>query len=148
MQNLTLGSLVAQSGSFPIPAVGERGAVIFGKIVKWFSDMSALVATKFNTANVVNNLTTTAEGYALDARQGKALKDQVTSLNDALNGLETKIGIAGSISMYAQSSGALTLNFTPENSSSFTKYVRAVTFDESNTRVTWSNGTVQYLHYS
>ena len=31
-----------------------------------------------------NNLTTTASGYALDARQGKALNDKVTQLNSAL----------------------------------------------------------------
>lgn len=31
-----------------------------------------------------NNLTTTASGYALDARQGKALDDKVTQLNSAL----------------------------------------------------------------
>ena len=32
-----------------------------------------------------NNLTTTASGYALDARQGKALKDQLDAQNSALN---------------------------------------------------------------
>lgn len=32
-----------------------------------------------------NNLTTTASGYALDARQGKALNDKVTQLNSALD---------------------------------------------------------------
>ena len=31
-----------------------------------------------------NNLTTTESGYALDARQGKALNDKVTQLNSAL----------------------------------------------------------------
>jgi len=37
-----------------------------------------------------NNLTTTASGYALDARQGKALNDKVTQLNSALtHGTET-----------------------------------------------------------
>ena len=42
-----------------------------------------------NTANVANNLTTTASGYALDARQGKALNDKYTSLNSNItkNGL-------------------------------------------------------------
>ena len=80
MDNLLLNSITTSAAKFPIPAVGETGKVIFGKITKWFSDMAALVATKLNAANVVNNLTTTASGYALDARQGKAL-------NDALNGL-------------------------------------------------------------
>ena len=75
MQNLTLSSMTEPSEQFPVPAIGETGKVIFGKITKWFSDMAALVATKFNAANVVNNLTTTASGYALDARQGKALND-------------------------------------------------------------------------
>lgn len=80
MQNLTLGSMTEPSEQFPVPAIGETGKVIFGKITKWFSDMTALVATKFPMSNVVNNLTTTASGYALDARQGKALSDKVGSL--------------------------------------------------------------------
>lgn len=79
MDNLLLNSITTSSASFPIPAVGETGKVIFGKITKWFSDMAALVATKLNAANVVNNLTTTSSGYALDARQGKTLNDKLTA---------------------------------------------------------------------
>lgn len=80
MQNLTLGAITTSSASFPVPAVGETGKVLWGKVVKWFSDMSALVATKLNVANVVNNLTTTSSGYALDARQGKALNDAIADV--------------------------------------------------------------------
>lgn len=80
MDNLLLNSITTSSASFPIPAVGETGKVIFGKITKWFSDMAALVATKLNASAVVNNLTTTASGYALDARQGKALNDTIAAL--------------------------------------------------------------------
>lgn len=79
MQNLTLSSMTEPSEQFPVPAIGETGKVIFGKITKWFSDMAALVATKLNASNVVNNLTTTASGYALDARQGKALNDAIAA---------------------------------------------------------------------
>ena len=43
------------------------------------------LANKLNTANVVNNLLTTAAGYALDARQGKALDDKITTLNSKLS---------------------------------------------------------------
>ena len=78
MDDLTLNSITTSSASFPIPAIGETGKVLWGKVVKWFSDMAALVATKLNAANVVNNLTTTASGYALDARQGKVLGDIIT----------------------------------------------------------------------
>lgn len=80
MDNLLLNSITTSAASFPIPAVGETGKVLWGKVVKWFSDMAALVATKLNASNVVNNLTTTASGYALDARQGKALNDTLTGL--------------------------------------------------------------------
>ena len=80
MDNLLLNSITTSAAEFPLPAVGETGKVLWGKVVKWFSDMSALVATKLNAANVVNNLTTTASGYALDARQGKALNDVLTNI--------------------------------------------------------------------
>jgi len=76
MDTLLLNSITTSAAEFPVPAVGETGKVLWGKVVKWFSDMAALVATKLNAANVVNNLTTTASGYALDARQGKALHDE------------------------------------------------------------------------
>lgn len=75
---LTLDALTEPSTAFPVPAIGDNGSTLFGKISKWFSDMFALVATKLNVANVVNNLTTTSSGYALDARQGKALNDKLS----------------------------------------------------------------------
>lgn len=80
IDNLLLDALTEPSTQFPVPAVGDNGSTLFGKISKWFSDMTALVATKFPTSNVVNNLTTTASGYALDARQGKAISDIIGSL--------------------------------------------------------------------
>lgn len=80
IDNLTIDTITEPSTTFPVPAVGDNGSTLFGKISKWFSDMAALVATKFNASNVVNNLTTTSSGYALDARQGKALSDTIGSL--------------------------------------------------------------------
>ena len=37
---------------------------------------------------MANNLTTTASGYALDARQGKALNDKYTSLNSNMKDIK------------------------------------------------------------
>ena len=37
-----------------------------------------------NKTTIVNNLTATTAGSALDATQGKALSDEITSLNDSL----------------------------------------------------------------
>ena len=77
MGGLTLDTITTQTADYPVPAVGDTGATVFGKIVKWFSDALAAITDKLDKANVVNNLTTTAEGYALDARQGKALNDSL-----------------------------------------------------------------------
>lgn len=45
-------------------------------------------------ANVANNLTTTDEGYALDARQGKVLNDEKVNKRDIVNNLtSTAIGV-------------------------------------------------------
>lgn len=54
---------------------GSNGTASLRK-KKW----STLLA-KIKSKLLANNLTTTAEGYALDARQGKALKGQVDQLN-------------------------------------------------------------------
>lgn len=55
-------------------------------LAKTLQDKIALVDNKIDKANVANNLTTTEADFVLDARQGKALQDQLTSLNGSLNG--------------------------------------------------------------
>ena len=57
-------------------ASGDKAAIIFGKIKKWFSDLKAAAFY-----DVADNLDTTDEGYVLDARQGKTLTDRVGNLN-------------------------------------------------------------------
>lgn len=42
------------------------------------------LSSKVNVSDIVNNLTTTAANKALDARQGKALKTEIDSLNSNL----------------------------------------------------------------
>lgn len=48
------------------------------------SNIQTQLNGKLPTANVLNNVTTTASGYALDARQGKSLQDQITELKNSL----------------------------------------------------------------
>lgn len=95
MENLTLSSMTEPSAQFPVPSIGDTGKVIFGKITKWFSDMTALVATKFPTSNVVNNLTTTASGYALDARQGRALNSEISAMGQEVAARIKNVGNFG-----------------------------------------------------
>lgn len=54
-------------------------------LAKTLQDKIALVDNKIDKANVANNLTTTEANFVLDARQGKALQDQLISLNGSLN---------------------------------------------------------------
>lgn len=89
LDNLPVNSSVTPSADFPVPAVGDTSKTILGKIIKWFGDMSALVATKFNAANVYNGLDKTESGYALDARQGKALNDTKLNAANVVNNLTT-----------------------------------------------------------
>lgn len=53
----------------------EKLSVIMGKVRKWFSDLKEAAFYY-----VANNLLTTLPGFALDARQGKVLEDQITQL--------------------------------------------------------------------
>lgn len=80
MAGLTLGTMTTQTAQYPTPQVGDNGATLWGKVVKYFSDLRTLIGTKLNTENVVNNFTTTESGYALDARAGKTLNDNLTQL--------------------------------------------------------------------
>ena len=58
---------------------GSNGTASLRK-KKW-----STILSKIKSKLLANNLTTTAEGYALDARQGKALKDQVDQLNTKIS---------------------------------------------------------------
>lgn len=76
---------------------GEKVSVGFGKIKKWFADLKS-----FAFKNLVNNLTTSTTGSALDASQGKILNDKYDELNQSLGNLSNKqdwktIGVFGDV---------------------------------------------------
>ncbi len=51
-----------------------------------------LYSIKFDKANIANNVVTTAAGFALDARQGKVLQDQITAQNNNFANYQLKTG--------------------------------------------------------
>lgn len=65
-----------QAGSRENIKSGDAGKKIFGKIQKWFADM-----TLSAFATIVNNATTTAANTVLDGRMGKTLMDLIDQLN-------------------------------------------------------------------
>lgn len=105
-QNVIQGDLSSNTVTFTTASTrtnilsGESLTVMFGKIKKW---LSSLKNAAF--ADVANNLTTSAEGSVLDARQGKALQDKIGStdisgigngtVTGAINTLNTKIDLKG-----------------------------------------------------
>ena len=75
MGALTLDTITAQSADFPIPAVGETGSTVFGKIIKFFNSTISALNSKLNISDVVNNLTSTSTTQPLSANMGKTLND-------------------------------------------------------------------------
>lgn len=86
---------------------GSTLSVLFGLIKKKFADIVTTLAGKLNTANVANNDVTTAAGFAWDARRGKAIRDDLTTLN---NNLTANISI-----VIKTSTDMLTSLTTPNN---------------------------------
>jgi hypothetical protein len=91
--DLILNKITTSSATRPVPVVGDTGATAFGKIIKYLGDLFTGLGTKLNTANVVNNKTTTESGYALDARQANpnvsgTLAANIATLSDSLTQLK------------------------------------------------------------
>lgn len=61
-------------------------------VVSRINTLETTMLTKFDKANLANNLITTAAGFGLDARQGKVLQDQITAQNNKLNDLNERSG--------------------------------------------------------
>lgn len=59
-------------------------------LAKALQDKIGTIDNKVDQNYVVNNLTTTEQGFVLDGRQGKALQDQITNLNGSLNDVATQ----------------------------------------------------------
>ena len=93
MSALTLDQVTASTETQPIPAVGEVGAVVWGKVIKFFTDVKTTLANKINYDDCVANLTSTSSKLPLAANQGKALKDNINTLNDAITSKLAKSNI-------------------------------------------------------
>ena len=88
---------------------GETHRIIFGKIMKYLSEGG-------NAAYVglANNCTTTVEGFALDARQGKELMDRVNELNRDLGRVRIYVGGDGKLHWVDRNGADSALPFSVE----------------------------------
>lgn len=86
---------------------GSRGTNAIQKI-KWSN-----ILAKLRNLLFANNCTTTQSGYGLDARQGKALQDQVNELNTKISGITSR-RIYNTNSATATPGNVATLQFNAE----------------------------------
>ena len=103
-------TIAASTAEYPVPAAGDSMSTVVGKVVKFFGDIvktftgatssaagkkglvpapsagqqTAYMRGDGSWVQPQNNATTTQNGYVLDAKMGKTLQDQITSLNDSL----------------------------------------------------------------
>lgn len=95
-QSYVLGDISDKTVTFTEAATqeaiqsNESTATLFGKIKKWLSNLKDAA---FNY--VANNLTTTTEGYVLDARQGTELKSGIDANASDIADIQT--GIIGAL---------------------------------------------------
>ena len=109
VSDTVVNTVTASTAEYPVPSAGDSVKTIIGKITKFCADIvktftgatSSAVGKKGlvpapsagqQTAYMrgdgtwvqpQNNATTTQNGYVLDAKMGKTLQDQITSLNDS-----------------------------------------------------------------
>ena len=75
----------------PSLSSGAAGSMFYGTFI-WPTGSTVFTGWKriIESSRLANNLTTTAEEYALDARQGKALNDKITSMQSSFqDGVDT-----------------------------------------------------------
>ena len=83
---------------------GETVSTISGKLKKWYADFKTIVWTgsysdlenkptlgSAASQGIANNLTTTAAGYAMDARQGPVIQQHLNQINQNLAGLSITV---------------------------------------------------------
>lgn len=97
---------------------GDTLRVILGKIKKFFTDLNNVAFTgNYNDLSakpnlgtgsakaVANNCTTTADGFVLDARQGKVLNDNCNQLNSNITNINAKLNTGNLEFDYVESDG-------------------------------------------
>ena len=57
------------------------------------TELNGLLGGKLDVSKIANNLVTTEEGYALDARMGKVLNDSVNNVINDINGIIHKLSL-------------------------------------------------------
>ena len=93
-----------KAGSRTNIASGDSFRTAWGKICKFFADLGTSAFS-----GLANNLTTTAAGYGMDARQGPVIQQKFDQINSNLGGFTPIIDDTGRITGYRTTAGADTV---------------------------------------
>ena len=113
---------------------GASGTNVIKKI-KWSNILSKLKSILF-----ANNLTTTQEGYGLDARQGKALKDEIDKINTKIPGILKVKKSEGSVSARANTDENIPIDWDlPEDTELVAFWIERVAGSGNTTNIIYCN---------
>lgn len=113
-------------------ASGDTHRTIFGKICKFFADLGTSAFS-----GLANNLTTTAAGYGMDARQGPVIQQKFDQINSNLDGAKIiHEGSGADVKYYAQL-GADAASKKLLGSKNLTLFKKALIMDGTNVQRYW-----------
>lgn len=113
---------------------GASGTNVIKKI-KWSN-----ILTKLRNLLFANNCTTTQAGYGLDARQGKALQDQVNELNTNMTKVKI-VEVSGTVSANVDTNIAVDWNLEKGNNL-VAYFVERIAGSGNTTNITYCNFSV------
>ena len=82
-ENKSLGTAAARNATSSITS-GSTDLIESGAVSSLKQTLETALGNKVNTSDIANNLTTTTAGKVLDATQGKALNDSISTTNTAI----------------------------------------------------------------
>ena len=82
-ENKSLGTAAARNATSSITS-GSTDLIESGAVSSLKQTLEQSIADKLGTSDIANNLTTTTAGKVLDATQGKALNDSISTTNTAI----------------------------------------------------------------
>jgi hypothetical protein len=82
-ENKSLGTAASRNATSAITS-GSTDLIESGAVSSLKQTLETALGNKVNTSDIANNLTTTTAGKVLDATQGKALNDSISTTNTAI----------------------------------------------------------------
>lgn len=121
-----------KAGSRTNIASGDTHRTVWGKICKFFADLGTAAF-----CGLANNLSTTAAGYGIDARQGPVIQAQFNQINSDLDGVKVIHEGSGVETKYYAQLGADAASKKLLGCKNLTLFKKALIMDGTNVQRYW-----------